>query len=927
VSNADRLVPVNWHWTRLTRSPVLVLEFLAGPGSPAVRAWDPTDGSVKLLLAEALVPIGDAPVLSPSGAVVAATAARIDDAIARNVLLAPLDAPVIPLPHQIAALSRAMARDPVRLLLADEVGLGKTIEAGLIIRELKLRGRITRILVVAPKGLVGQWVAEMSTHFAESFELLLPSDQAARSTRHPAEFWRRCDQVVTSLDAIKPLAERQGWSAQQVARYNRDRFEAVVAADWDLVVVDEAHRLAGATDDVARYKLGRALAGAAPHLLLLSATPHNGKGDAFHRLMALLDDRQFPSPSSVVRERVLPYVARTEKRAAVDVEGQPLFRPRLTRLVPVAWDGRHAAEERLYAAVTEYVRESYNLAMRERRFAVGFLLVLFQRLATSSTRAIRAALERRLVALGGELAPEPELLEEDEAEPVEQTLTRTVPLSPNERRDVQRLLDLARQAEQAGMDAKAQRLLGLLVELEREELDPQLKLLVFTEFTATQEMLAGFFSAHGYSVVTLNGRMDLDERRQVQQQFASETRVLVSTEAGGEGINLQFCHLIVNYDLPWNPMRIEQRIGRVDRIGQSQPVRAFNLTLEAGVEHRVQEVLQEKLRVILEDLGVDKLGDVLDSGDVEADFARLYVESLLHPEKLETAAAALAQELRRQADSSLSGTAMLRPDAAPDPAVARAAVEHLLPRWVAALTLGAIRAEGGTVTARLHGYDLTWADGEQWEGVTFVRADLAAGADRLVTLSEPRLQAIRKRGQRYVPGQPVPTLAVSGLVAGVSGLWSLWQLTATTEGRRYHRFFPLFLHDNGALLIPSARRVWEVLAEPVTRIEALGVIDAGKVTRCWEQLQRAAQAEAAARYHALASEHRAWLVQEREKLHVLFTARKEVAAHTGLDTVREHRLEQVNAEERRDAVALAAREALLTEVTPSILIHVEPSHA
>lgn len=904
VADADRTVAADWRWSSYSRSPVLKLESFAGPGAPAARVWDPSDDTTKLLPVEGLVAVGDAPPLSPSGAVAAATSARIADAIARNVLLAPLDAPVIPLPHQITALYRAVARDPVRLLLADEVGLGKTIEAGLIIRELKLRGRVRRVLVVAPKGLVGQWVAEMRTHFAESFELLLPSDQAARGADRQAEYWRHCDQVVTSLDAVKPLAARQGWSPQQVARYNRDRFEAVVAAGWDLVVVDEAHRLAGATDDVARYKLGRALADVAPHLLLLSATPHNGKGDAFHRLMALLDDRQFPAPSAVVRERVLPYVARTEKRRAVDVEGRPLFRPRLTKLIPVAWEGRHAAEEDLYEAVTEYVRESYNLALRERRFAVGFLLVLFQRLATSSTRAIRAALERRLSALGEETAPEPELLEDDEAEPVERTLTRTVPLSANERRDVQRLLDLAHQSERAGSDAKARRLLALLVELEREELDPQLKLLVFTEFTATQEMLADFFGAHGYSVATLNGSMDLEERRRVQQQFAADTRVLVSTEAGGEGLNLQFCHLVVNYDLPWNPMRIEQRIGRVDRIGQSRPVRAFNLTLEAGVEYRVQEVLQEKLRVILDDLGVDKLGDVLDSGDVEADFARLYVESLLHPERLEFEAAALAQGLRRRADDTVSGAAMLRAEAPPDPAAARAAVEHPLPRWVEALTLGAIRDEGGTVTARLHGFDLTWADGERWEHVTFARAGLAAGADRLVTLSEPRLQTVRRRGRRYVAGQPVSNLSVSGLVAGVSGLWSIWQLSATADHRRYRRLFPLFLHDNGTLLVPSARRIWELLAEPGTRSEALGVTDAGAVARSWEQLRRAAEAEAAARFHELVSEHRTWLMQKRE-----------------------HHPEQPNAEERRADTALAARDALLTEVTPAILIHVEPRNA
>ncbi len=209
------------------------------------------------------------------------------------------------------------------------MGLGKTIEAGLILRELKLRGRAHRILIVAPKGLAGQWVAEMETHIQEQFELVLPAELASRrqSGAHH-DVWRQFDQVVTSMDSVKPLTSREGWSAQHVARHNRDRFEGVVQAGWDLIIVDEAHRLAGATVDVARYTLGRGLASAARHLLLLSATPHSGKPDAFHRLMALLDERAFPTPALVGRDRVLPYVVRTEKRDACDADGKPLFQPR-----------------------------------------------------------------------------------------------------------------------------------------------------------------------------------------------------------------------------------------------------------------------------------------------------------------------------------------------------------------------------------------------------------------------------------------------------------------------------------------------------------------------------------------------------------------------------------------------------------------------
>jgi len=184
-----------------------------------------------------------------------------------------------------------------------------------------------------------------------------------------------------------------------VAEYNRERFEDLIAAGWDLIIVDEAHRLAGSTDQVARYRLGRGLAEAAPYLLLLSATPHQGKSDAFYRLMSLLDPEAFPDVSSVTKERVQPYVIRTEKRHAIDAEGKPLFKPRHTELVPISWKERHRDQRLLYEAVTEYVRQGYNQALREKRNYIGFLMNLMQRLVASSTRAVRTTLERRLEAL------------------------------------------------------------------------------------------------------------------------------------------------------------------------------------------------------------------------------------------------------------------------------------------------------------------------------------------------------------------------------------------------------------------------------------------------------------------------------------------------------------------------------------------------
>jgi SNF2 family DNA or RNA helicase len=285
-------------------------------------------------------------------------------------------------------------------LLADEVGLGKTIEAGLIMRELKLRGQVTRTLVVAPRGLVTQWVAEMRTHFNEDFRLLIPGDFSAyRQIIQDDNIWQRFPQIVCPIDSVKPLEGRKGWSPDQVAKYNKERFEDLVSAGWDLIIVDEAHRLGGSTDQVARHKLGIALAEAAPYLLLLSATPHQGKTDSFHRLISLLDQDAFPDIESITKDRVKPYVIRTEKRQAICADGKPLFKPRRTQLEAIAWDERHRMQRILYHAVTGYVREGYNQAMREKRNYIGFLMLLMQRLVTSSTRAVRVALERRLEVL------------------------------------------------------------------------------------------------------------------------------------------------------------------------------------------------------------------------------------------------------------------------------------------------------------------------------------------------------------------------------------------------------------------------------------------------------------------------------------------------------------------------------------------------
>ena len=556
------------------------------------------------------------------------------------------------LPHQLATLERALRMNPVRLAICDEVGLGKTITAGAIFAEMKARGRARRVVVVAPKGIQLQWVAEMASRFGEDFVRVGPEGVPVDSGVDP---WRDFDRVVCRLDAVKPLRRRAGWSPEQVEAHNAARFRGVVDAGWDMVIIDEAHHVAGSSDDVARYRLAVELAAAAPHVLLLSATPHSGKSDGFRRFLGLLDDG-FVQGRPVQRATVAPHVARTEKRRAVDQSGRALFRPRETILRVAPYTDREIERE-LYGAVTDYVRNGWDAATRQGRRSAGFLVLLMQRLMASSTAAILAALEKRSAALGERGAQLVLFVDREEdwaelnGEEQYQALTEVRgPAWDTERAELSDLLRLARAAAAAGADAKVGAFFDLLGELRRSEQDPDVKILVFTEFVATQEMLLDLLAAAGVTAVAINGSMSLSEREVAQEAFRKRVQVLVSTDAGGEGINLQFAHVVVNWDLPWSPSRLEQRIGRVDRIGQVDTVRAFNLVCEHSVEARVLDVLNAKLEVILAELGADKRCDVLESAARIAD--GLWTAAIVNPDRFDLQADEFAHGTRSEASEA-----------------------------------------------------------------------------------------------------------------------------------------------------------------------------------------------------------------------------------------------------------------------------------
>ena len=925
------MIPGSWLWSEEHQQPCRVIETQTLWGSQFCRIWLPTQEAIVRIPADKLKPLNES-VSNPAKLTYVAAAARIADALAKDVLLAPIESSVIPLPHQLKALSKAVSGDRVRYLLADEVGLGKTIEAGLIMRELKLRGLARRILVIAPKGLVTQWVSEMKLHFNETFHLLLPEDlrtiqqftnaDSTSSTQAEGQNpWTLLDQVVCPMDAVKPLDKRRGWTRERIAAFNQERFGDLVSAGWDLVVIDEAHRLGGSSDRVARYKLGQGLAEASPYLLLLSATPHQGKTDAFYRLIALLDAEAFPTIASVKRERVQPYVIRTEKRWAIAADGNPLFKPRHTQLVPVSWQLRHREQKNLYEAVTEYVREGYNQALKQKKSYVGFLMILMQRLVTSSTRAIRTTLERRLEILR---EPEEQLslfptfseddwTELDGQEQIEALLTTRLKSLKNERKEVELLLEAAKHTEALGADAKAETLLDWVYRLQQEDADPNLKVLIFTEFVPTQEMLREFLSDRGISVVCLNGSMNLEERKQVQATFAGEIRVLISTDAGGEGLNLQFCHVAINYDIPWNPMRLEQRIGRVDRIGQAYTVRALNFLFEETVEYRVREVLEEKLSIILREFGVDKTGDVLDSAQAGELFDELYIETLLDPSHLNAKVESVVSQVQEQAKSAQESAALYSTQEPLDPAAAQQRLEHPINHWVERMTISYLESHGGEAVQIGKTWNLSFPAGEQIHQAIF-QAEVIS---KHLTLENLRIRGLTTRLPQFVEGQPIPCIR---LPTSIRGIWSLWRIAISTADWNQQRVMPLFLNEQKRVFLPTARHIWDqLLATTPTIYDHLYTSAVEAFQQSWE----AAIAHGQPLYEELSQQHLTHLTQEQEKGEHAFAARRGAIAQIGLPQVREHRLALLDREEQAWREQLRQASQSTPELVPLLLVHIE----
>lgn len=637
----------------IEKANVQVLEKIEAWGYTSYKVFNPATGRVYKANEEQLSSSGSTMQYDENYLRYVTLLSKIKNETAGG-FLSSLASGIIPLPHQLHVLNRAMETNNIRYILADEVGLGKTIEAGMIIRELKSRGLVSRILVVCPTGLVTQWASEMQEKFHEKFQVILPSDyDTIRRLTDNDDVYGQFDQVISPMDSIKPIEKHAGWSEEKVEKYNEERIYSIINSGWDLIIIDEAHRVAGSSGEVARYKLGNLLAQASPYLLLLSATPHNGKTEPFLRLIRLLDADAFPNAKSIVREQVAPFLIRTEKREVIDNNGNLLFKNRITHLVTISWDERNNLQRELYEMVSSYVAKTYNKALRNRKknMCLIFLLIIMQRMVTSSTAAIRQSLERRLNVLleqrtcVGNLREEDldELNIEDGVEDALEAISLDMELEIEE---LKQIISLAKQAQFQNQDAKVEPLLNEIDAILSE--DRTQKVIIFTEFVATQTYLQELLVNRGYTVTILNGGMSIDERNAAMQEFKTSTSIFISTDAGGEGLNLQFANIIINYDLPWNPMKIEQRCGRVDRIGQQRDVHIYNFIVGETVENRVREVLEEKLSVILKEMGVDKYSDVLDSEVAECDFTDVYMRSIGHTSQVEKNLYPVEEEMKQQ---------------------------------------------------------------------------------------------------------------------------------------------------------------------------------------------------------------------------------------------------------------------------------------
>jgi len=524
-------------------------------------------------------------------------------------------------PYQVEAVYQILTSFRQRYLIADDVGLGKTIETGMVFKELEARGRAKRVLIIVPAALQYQWQKEMGEKFDSRFWIYDSNKvkDLKRGLSKGANVWEHDDRIITSIDYAK----------------REDVLPALERTNWDLIIFDEAHKLSASKYGEKiyrsqRYKLSEALCKHSDNILLLSATPHKGDSYAFYAIISLADPYLFKDENHIKAEKLNSIMIRRGKHNLTDENGRPVFTHRSVKTIPVTFT---PAEKELYDAVTSYVMNEYNAAKKIKNKTVGFAMVIMQKRMVSSIGAIRASLKRRLNALKTQkviltkeelrelkdLIDDPDSLTDQERNELENKLL-VLSLATDKRGlelEIKKLEELVQMAEAIIVDTKSKELLDYIDKL--LSADPKEKVLVFTEYKDTLDYLEGILK--DYKLNKIYGAMDMDARERAKEEFSGpKINLMLATDAAGEGINLQFCHLMINYELPWNPNRIDQRIGRLHRYGQKRDVKVFNLQVENTREGVIFIRLQEKIAEIERHLGgriSDILGELLEGVKLE----------------------------------------------------------------------------------------------------------------------------------------------------------------------------------------------------------------------------------------------------------------------------------------------------------------------
>lgn len=559
-----------------------------------------------------------------------------------------------PLPHQLEAVYDHFLQLPrIRFLLADDPGAGKTIMAGLLIKELKVRGLVARVLIIAPANLTFQWQREMKDKFRENFEIIRGDTLRAVYGSNP---WQERTQVITSLSWVSII---------------EDARESLLRSQWDLIIVDEAHKMSASSSDrkTLAYQLGERLSELTDHYLLMTATPHKGDPKNFCLFLSLLDRDVYGDVASLeeaMRHNDAPFYLRRTKEALVtfpDPETGLVKRIYTNRRVETIDFEIRPEEFDFYEALTRYVEDQSIKAAGDdsaRGRALSFTMAMLQRRFASSTRAVRRSLERmrdrrqkilddpasyRQQQIERQLPDDFDDLTEEEQDVIVEGLEAVV-ASPNpgdlrqEIAQLSRLIALAEDLEKREIESKLVKLRDTLHEQGIFD-DPKMRLLIFTEHKETLEYLIEKLIAWGLTVTQIHGGMKIGDRNTLgtriaaEREFKEDCQVMVATEAAGEGINLQFCWFLINYDIPWNPIRLEQRMGRIHRYGQEKDCLILNFVSSSTREGRVFQKLFERIKAIERDLDPERtgkvfnvLGDVFPSNQLERMLRDMYAHNL-----------------------------------------------------------------------------------------------------------------------------------------------------------------------------------------------------------------------------------------------------------------------------------------------------------